>query len=123
MNDENLKDNAAPPDRLTRFYGNPDYALETIASKQITFVHASLLNDPFDPHFFLETDFGECYEKLLDYIQKTHPAKLSWFKQQMPPANWALTMKQLKDKLASIRNGLFVFSTIGLQDDLEAVSK
>jgi hypothetical protein len=111
------KDNTAQPDRVTRFYGNPDYALETIASRQITFVHVSALNDPFDPYFFLEIEFGDSYQTLHEYIKENHPAKLSWFGHHVTPESWSQTIKKLKDKLKSFRAGTFVFSTSGLQDD------
>lgn len=110
------KDNTAPPDRVTRFYGNSDYALETIASKQITFVHVSTLNDPFDPYFFLEIEFGDSYQKLHDYIERNHTATFSWFKDHVTPASWPQTIEKLKDKFNSILEGTFVFSTSGLQD-------
>jgi len=37
------------PQRVVRFYGNPEYARESIVSKQIAFVNVSKFNDPFDP--------------------------------------------------------------------------
>src|SRR5947209_1245980 len=43
---------AATPATVTRVYGTIDYALDLIRSKQVAFVHVSLLNDPFDPYCF-----------------------------------------------------------------------
>ena len=54
-----------PPATVTRFYGTADYALDVIRAKQIAFVHVSLLNDPFDPYCFFETDFEGKYRKRL----------------------------------------------------------
>ena len=49
------------PQYVTRFYGTTDFALDVIQNKQIAFVHVSLLNDPFDPYCFWETDFSDSY--------------------------------------------------------------
>jgi hypothetical protein len=56
------------PKHVVRFYGNVDFALDTVAHRQAILVHVSNLNDPFDPYFFFETDFGEKYSALLEYI-------------------------------------------------------
>jgi len=49
------------PQQVTRFYGTVNYAMDVIKNKQIAFVHASMLNDPFDPYCFFETDFEEIW--------------------------------------------------------------
>lgn len=76
----------------------------------------STLNDPFDPHFFLEIEFGDSYQKLHDYIKNNHPTILQWFKHHVTPVSWSQTIEQLKDKLNSFRQESFVFSTSGVQD-------
>jgi hypothetical protein len=109
-------DTTTQPDRVTRFYSNTDYVLETIACKQIAFVHVSMLNDPFDPYFFLEIEFGESYQNLRDYIKKNHPTNLPWFRGHVTPVSWSQTMTALKNHLTYLREGTFVFSTSGPQD-------
>jgi hypothetical protein len=100
-----------PPERVTRFYGSAEYALDVIANKQITFVHVSTLNDPFDPYFFLETNFEESRNKLLKYVETHYPRDLGWFKQCVTPQSWTQTIRELKKKLESYREQTFIFST------------
>jgi len=108
-----LKD---PPERLTRFYGNTDYALDVIANRQITFVHISTLNDPFDPYFFMETDFRENYHELIKFVRTHHPRDLGWFQQHITPLSWLSTIKALKEKIESYRAGTFIFAASGDAD-------
>lgn len=56
------------PAGVVRFYGSLDFALDTIGAKQITLILTSKLDDPFDPYFFFETDFGEVYRAVVDYV-------------------------------------------------------
>jgi len=58
------------PQQVTRFYGTVDYAMDVVANRQIAFVHVSMLNDPFDPYCFFETDFGESYPNLIAFMKK-----------------------------------------------------
>jgi hypothetical protein len=58
----------AVPRSVVRFYGNTQYAAESIGFKEITFLHLDKLNDPFDPYFFFETDFSDSYSNLVDYV-------------------------------------------------------
>ncbi len=106
-----------PPARVTRFYGNPDYALETLATQQITFVHVSRLNDPFDPYLFFETDFGDSHQNLLNYIKENHPDKVSWLK-QLPSEHWLSAIEAVRKELDLLRQQIFVFSTSGPQDGI-----
>ncbi len=99
------------PQYVTRFYGNVDYALDVIANQQITFVHASALNDPFDPYFFLETDFGEDGAHLLNYIRENHPRDEALFKPLIMAASLQQSLKEIREKLLSWRKSTFVFST------------
>ena len=46
------------PDHVIRFYCNTDFALETIALKQITFIRVDQLNDPFDPVLDIDSYIG-----------------------------------------------------------------
>jgi hypothetical protein len=67
------------PTQVLRFYGNADFALDTIGAQEITLVSTSLLNDLFDPYFFFETDFGEDYSALVDYVRVKHQDDLDGF--------------------------------------------
>jgi hypothetical protein len=102
-----------PPQHVTRFYGNVDYALDVIANRQITFTHVSTLNDPFDPYFFFETDFGQSRERLLKHVKHSHPGDFVWFKKKVTAQSWDKAMKHVEAKIASWRDNTFVFSTSG----------
>lgn len=106
-----------PPERVVRFFGNTDYALETLAYKHITFVHASTLNDPFDPYFFLEIEFGDDYNAFYDYVKRTYPGKLRLFATHVTAASWKKTFHELEEHLQATKAGMFIFSTTGTQND------
>ena len=99
------------PCQVTRFYGNVDFATDVIANKQITFVHASLLNDPFDPYGFFETDFGDSYPNLLKHVREQHPSELPWFRARVTAESWGRTVIELKAYLRRLRDTTFVLST------------
>ncbi len=99
------------PDQVIRFYGKIDYALESTALKQITFIHLSKLNDPFDPALDNLTDFHNKYESLLAYVQKHQPTQLSFFKEKFPKHNWKATVDSWTNLATKIRENMFVFST------------
>jgi hypothetical protein len=103
-----------PPQRVMRFYGNVQYALEPIAFKQITFLHIDKLNDPFDPYYYFET---EDYQEIINYIQQHHANKLIDFKQILPKENWERAVKQIKEYLDWSSNNTFVLSTIEINED------
>jgi hypothetical protein len=63
------------PATLTRFYGNPCFGLDVLENLQVAFVRVTLLNDPFDPYGFFETEF-DGYLDLFRYVQKHHPRDL-----------------------------------------------
>ena len=99
------------PKQVTRFYGNVDFAMDVIKNRQITFVHVSLLNDPFDPYCFLETDFGDSYENLIAYVRQCHLSDLPWFMSHVTPQSWGKTVEELKALLQYVRQTSFVLST------------
>ena len=80
------------PQQVTRFYGTVNYAMDVIKNKQIAFVHASMLNDPFDPYCFFETDFEDSYKNLVAHVRKNHPCDLPWFRFQ----SWDKPSKTLR---------------------------
>ena len=71
------------PQFLTRFYGTPAFALEFIEQRQLAFVRATILNDPFDLGGFLETDF-DGYAGLIKHVKKSHPKAIGWFRALVP---------------------------------------
>ncbi len=101
-----------PPAQVTRFYGNVDYALDVISNLQITFTHVSTLNDPFDPHLILETDFQEKRSVLPNYVKDNHPEKLIQFKKFCTNSRWNESINTLKKQLEDLKKTLFILSTI-----------
>jgi hypothetical protein len=99
------------PVTVTRFYGTVDYALDVIRSKQIAFVHVSLLNDPFDPYCFFETDFEDKYPNLLRYVRQHHLKDMPWFRAQVTAQSWGKTVRELKEYLDALRKHTFMLST------------
>lgn len=105
------------PERVARFYGNVDFALDTIANRQLTFIHVSKLNDPFDPYFFFDTQFNERYDAVVSYVSVNHPNDFGWFINAVPPENWNATIRNLKDYLERMRQSTFMFSTSGISSN------
>jgi hypothetical protein len=99
------------PEQVTRFYGTVDYAMDVIKNRQIAFVHVSMLNDPFDPYCFFETDFGDGFQNLIAHVRKNHPRDLPWFRAHVTPQSWGQTVKDLKAHLQMVRETSFVLST------------
>jgi hypothetical protein len=104
-------DTAAVPATVTRFYGTVNYALDLIRNREIAFVHVSLLNDPFDPYCFFETDFEAKYPNLLRYVQQHHPKHMPWFRAQVTPQSWGKTVRELNVHLDDYRKHTFILST------------
>jgi hypothetical protein len=98
------------PPRVVRFYGNIDFALDTIAHKQAILIHASKLNDPFDPYFFFETDFNENYDRLLEYVRTKRPNDFGWFIQMVRPDSWQQSVDFVRKHTSDYKNNTFVFS-------------
>ena len=98
-----------------RFYGNVDYAMDVIKNRQIAFVHVSTLNDPFDPYYFFETDFGDSYQNLITYVRRNHPSDLPWFRAHITQQSWGQTVKELNAFLQMGRETAFVLSTSGFR--------
>jgi hypothetical protein len=104
------------PAQVLRFYGNADFAIDTIGAREITLVSTSLLNDPFDPYFFFETDFGEDYSMLVDYVRAKYPDDFGWFLNEMTLDWWKTSVPKLKKYLFDLKQSLYVFSTSGVYD-------
>ena len=104
------------PPKVVRFYGNVDFALDTIAHRQITLVHVSKLNDPFDPYFFFETDFGGNYDKLLEHVRKKHPQDVAGFSKAVTAESWGQSVDNVQRDFKALWNGIFVLSASAPRD-------
>jgi hypothetical protein len=82
------------PQQVMRFYGNVDYAMDVIKNRQIAFVHVSMLNDPFDPYYFFETDFGESHQNLIAHVSRNHPSDRPWFRARVTAQSWGQTRQR-----------------------------
>ena len=85
-----------PPDRVTRFCGCVDFALDVLKNLRIAFIHVTMLNDPFDPYCFFETDFGGTYEGLLRHVKENHPHDMPWFRAHVCARSWGNAVKELR---------------------------
>ena len=108
---------AEPPLRIIRFYGNPQYALECLGLKQVTFLHVDKLNDPFDPNLAFETDFNDDYQALIDHVKQIHPKDFSTFQRHCPRNKWKGFIKDMKCLSDKHRKSLFLFSTSEVSKD------
>ncbi len=108
-----------PPQPLSvvRFYGNPEYAVESIGFKEIVLINPEKLNDPYDPPFFFATDFNGEYEILKDYIRQQHPKELSEFEERLPQEGWERFTRSIKKYNEDLRRSTFLFSTCGTSKD------
>jgi hypothetical protein len=106
---------AKPPKRVIRFYHNTKYALQTIKSKKVTFLHRDKLNDPFDPHFSFTTDFNENYEELIAFVNKYHPEDIENFLGNFSDTNWERFKTGIKEKFDYFRENMFLFSTSAIR--------
>jgi hypothetical protein len=96
-----------PPAGLIRFYGNTCFGLDVLNNRHIALVRVTLLNDPFDPYGFFETDFGN-YVDLLKYVRTHHRGDMGWFRNRVKPQSWAETERTLKDFMTRLRTETFV---------------
>jgi hypothetical protein len=108
-----------PPETVTRFWGNVDFALDVLNNRQIAFVHVSVLNDPFDPYCFFETDFGESYPNLIRYVRDNHSHDLGWFRAHVTALSWGQTVRELRNYLQKLREFSFVLSTSSTKEGVE----
>ena len=108
---------AVPPQHVVRFYGNTDYAIQSIGFREITFLHRDKLNDPFDPHFFFTTDFSDSYTALIDRVEQYHRKDLQNFKDRLPQENWKQFVDGIEGYFNSLRNNTFLFSTSAINKD------
>jgi len=105
------------PNSVLRFYGNVDFALDTLGTREITLINVSLLNDPFDPYFFFETDFEEDYKAFIDYVSARYPRELGWFLSEMTLEWWQQAVPKLRAYFKQLRQRLYVFSTSAVYEN------
>jgi hypothetical protein len=105
------------PRNVIRFYGKPQYALETIGFKEIIFLHADKLNDPFDPPFYFITDFNRDYQALTNYVQQHYLDDFQCFKNSFPKENWEKFILEIENEFNKNRNNSFIFSTCGIDKE------
>jgi len=105
------------PQHVMRFYGNLEYAIQSIRCNEITFLHPDKLNDPFDPPFSFTTDFNEDYQALIKYGQQHHAETLQNFKQSLPENNWKTFVEKIEHFFNCLRSSTFLFSTSAVNKD------
>jgi len=105
------------PQRVMRFYGKIEYALECIGFKEITLIHKDKINDPFDPYFYFEPDCNT-YQDIINYIQQHHEKSLQQFTLILPKENWGSFINGIEeDYFKNLRNSTFIFSTCEVSED------
>ena len=97
----------AIPASVIRFYGNTSFGLDVLEDQQVALVRVTLLNDPFDPYGFFETDFGNYFD-LIKYVRAKHPHDLGWFRVHVTAQNWGKTERDLRRYMARLRTDTFV---------------
>lgn len=95
------------PATVMRFYGNTRFGFDVLEKQHVALVRSTLLNDPFDPYGFFETDFAN-YSDLLRYVRTHHPRDLGWFRVHVTPVSWGKTERDLKAYMARLRADTFV---------------
>jgi hypothetical protein len=95
------------PATVTRFYGNPRFALDLLENRQVALVRVTRLNDPFDPYGFLELDF-DGYAGLLRHVRQSHPNDRPWFRMSVTAQSWGRAEHDLKIYMQRLRSHTFV---------------
>jgi hypothetical protein len=98
------------PRAATRFYGDTRFAFDVLENQQIALVRVTLLNDPFDPYGFFETEFGN-YIDLFRYVRANHARDLGWFRAHVTAQSWGKTERDLRRYMKGLRTNSFVLCT------------
>jgi hypothetical protein len=107
----------SPPGHVIRFYSNTQYALESVGFREITFLHPDKLNDPFDPPFYLATEFNNDLQSLIKYVEQYHPEEIEQFKTLATKESWEKFLSLMENFLYECRNNFFIFSTCGISKE------
>jgi len=100
-----------PPKKVVRFYGNADFALETVALNEITFIHSDKFNDPFDPNYTVKNEFSD-HAELANWVKKHHPDFLDYFLKHFPASNNLNTVNEKVTKeIKKLFKNTYIFST------------
>ena len=109
-----------PPARLTRFYGNVAYGRDVFRTKEISFIHVSLMNDPFDPYFEFVNDFGDSYRDLMRWVANTHGAsQAQWLKKIVPYEAWKNIVDDFRKKGDYLKSSTFLFCASSPKESAE----
>jgi hypothetical protein len=95
------------PEGLIRFYSYPKFALDVLENRQIAFIRVTLLNDPFDPYGFFETEF-KGYMELLSYVGENHAEDRGWFRTKVTAQSWGRSETDLRAYMDGLRRDTFV---------------
>jgi hypothetical protein len=95
------------PTTVMRFYGNTSFGFDVLEQQKIALVRSTLLNDPFDPYGFFETDFTT-YADLIRHVRANHRRDLGWFQVQVTPISWVKTERELQEYMVRLRTDTFV---------------
>jgi hypothetical protein len=99
-----------PPERLTRFYGTVDYAVDVFKASAISFIHVSLMNDPFDPYFEFSNNFGLRYQALRQWVRKNQgQVAENSFMKIMTYEGWEKIKRDVLSKNRSLKENTFLF--------------
>ena len=95
------------PDSFVRFYGNPEFALDCIENKQLTLIHTSKFNDPFDPvlDFTLECDWN--YDSFIQWVV-SNKKQLDAKDIARNKEGWISTKTKLENFFNNIRATMFM---------------
>jgi hypothetical protein len=66
---------------------------------------------------FFETDFGEEYRQLLDYIRQAHSTDFGWFIREFPVETWPQSVDSVRKYFADLKKKMFMFSTTAVYPD------
>jgi hypothetical protein len=102
---------------VTRFFGDVNYALDTLNRKSIAFVHNKLMNDPFDPYFYVETEFKNRRE-FLKWVSQNHPSKLRMIRQNVPYEGYSAGFKRVRNDFDRRRGNTYLYSTSAEVQDM-----
>jgi hypothetical protein len=103
------------PKHIIRFFGNPSYALETIALKQITFIHNTKLNDPFDPWMKLVLEGN--FDQFCSWVHKNRSHHEKRFKKFFTRDRFNSTIDEVNGIFSKLRESLYLFSTCEVNKD------